>query len=47
MFLESGSKVIGDVKIANSVAVVANAVVVKDILEEGGTVAGTPALKIS
>ena len=47
VFLGTGCKVIGGVKIASHCAVGANAVVVKDVLEEGVTVAGVPAKKIS
>lgn len=42
-----GSVVLGGVVIANNVAVGANAVVTKDILEEDIAVAGVPAKKIS
>ena len=47
VFLGSGCKVIGKVTIADDCAVGANAVVVKDVLEKGITVAGVPAKKIS
>lgn len=47
IFLGSGCKVIGDIFIADKCAVGANAVVVKDIEEEGISVAGVPAKKIS
>lgn len=47
VYLGSGCKVIGNVKIADDCAVGANAVVVKDILEKGITVAGVPAKKVS
>lgn len=47
VFLASGCKVMGNVKIANNCVIGANAVVVKDILEEGITVGGVPAKKIS
>ena len=47
VFIASGAKIIGNIKIANNVAIGANAVVVKDILEEGITVGGVPAKKIS
>ena len=40
-------KIIGDVTIANNVAIAANAVVVKSILEENTTWGGVPARKIS
>lgn len=38
---------IGAVKVADNVAVGANAVVTKDVLEEGIAVAGIPAKKVS
>ena len=38
-----GAKVIGAVRVANNVKIAAGAVVVKNILEEGCTVAGIPA----
>ena len=47
VYLCSGCKVIGGVKIADRCVVGANAVVVHDVLEEGITVAGVPAKKIS
>ncbi|NJD08033.1 MAG: serine acetyltransferase [Methylococcaceae bacterium] len=47
VFIGSGAKIIGNVKIADRVAIGANAVVVKSILEENITVAGVPARKIS
>lgn len=47
VFLGTGCKVIGNVRIADGCAVGANAVVVKDVLEDGITVAGVPAKKIS
>lgn len=47
VYLGSGCKVIGNVKIADDCAVGANAVVVKDVLEKGITVAGVPAKKVS
>lgn len=47
VFLASGCKVMGKVKIASHCVVGANAVVVKDITEEGITVGGAPAKKIS
>lgn len=47
VYLASGCKIIGDVKIADNCVVGANAVVVDDVLEEGVTVAGVPAKKIS
>lgn len=47
VFLATGAKVIGNLTIANDVAIGANAVVVKSINEEGTTWAGVPAVKIS
>lgn len=47
VFLGEGCKIIGEVRIADDVAIGANAVVVKDILEEGTTWGGVPAKKIS
>lgn len=46
-FIATGAKIIGKVHIADNVAIAANAVVVKDILEVGTTWAGIPACKIS
>ena len=46
-YLGSGAKVIGEVSIADNVAVGAGAVVTKDITEPGTTWAGVPARKIS
>lgn len=47
VFIASGAKIIGNIRIADDVAIGANAVVVKDILEPGITVGGVPARKIS
>lgn len=47
VFIGSGAKIIGGISIADDVAVGANAVVVKDILEPGTTWGGIPAKKIS
>ena len=47
VFIASGAKVIGNIRIADNVAIGANAVVVKDVLEPGVTVGGVPARKIS
>lgn len=46
-YVGTGAKILGGVKIANNVAIVANAVVVKDILDPKTTHAGVPAKKIS
>ena len=47
VFLATGAKVIGDVIIADDVAIAANAVVTESILEKGTTWGGIPARKIS
>ena len=47
VFIGTGAKVIGNIYIANDVAIGANAVVVKSIEEPGTTWAGNPAKKIS
>ena len=47
VFIGTGAKIIGDIVIANDVAIGANAVVVKSITEPGVTYAGVPAKKIS
>ncbi len=47
VFIGSGAKIIGKVKIADGVAIGAGAVVVKDILEPNTTWGGVPAKKIS
>lgn len=47
VFIGSGAKVIGDIYIADDVAIGAGAVVVKSINEKGTTWAGCPAKKIS
>lgn len=47
VFIATGAKIIGNVRIADNVAIGANAVVVKDILEPGTTWAGVPARKVS
>ena len=47
VFLGTGCKIIGDVKIASNCVVGAGSIVVKDVLEEGITVAGNPARKVS
>ena len=46
-FLGSGARVIGDIKIADNVAIGANAVVVKDIDTPKSTWAGIPAKQVS
>ena len=47
VFIASGAKIIGDITIADDVAIGANAVVVKSIEEQGTTWGGVPARKIS
>lgn len=47
VFIATGAKIIGGIKIADNVVIGANAVVVKDITEPGTTWAGVPARKIS
>ena len=46
-YLGSGAKIIGNIQIADGVAIGANAVVVKSILESDTTWAGVPARKVS
>lgn len=47
VFVATGAKIIGQVNIADNVAIAANAVVVQDIDEPGTTWGGVPAKKIS
>lgn len=47
VFIATGAKIIGDITIADDVAIGANAVVVKSITEKGTTWGGVPAKKIS
>ena len=47
VFIASGAKIIGEVYIADNVAIAANAVVTKSINEPGTTWGGVPARKIS
>lgn len=47
IFIGTGAKIIGDITIADDVAIGANAVVVKSIEEKGVTYAGIPAKKVS
>ncbi len=47
VFIASGAKIIGEVTIADDVAIAANAVVTKSITEAGTTWGGVPAKKIS
>lgn len=47
VFIGTGAKIIGKIRIANDVAIGANAVVVKSIEEQGTTWGGVPARKLS
>ena len=47
IFIGSGARIIGDIIIANDIAIGANAVVNKSFKEDGITIAGVPAKKIS
>ena len=47
VFIGTGAKIIGDITVADDVAIGANAVVVKSITEKGVTYGGIPAKKIS
>ena len=47
VFIGTGAKLIGGITIADGVAIAANAVVVKDILEPNTTWGGVPAKKLS
>ncbi len=47
VFIGTGAKIIGNIEIANDIAIGANSVVVKDFTESGITIAGVPAKKIS
>ena len=47
VFIGSGAKIIGDIVIADDIAIGAGAVVVKSFMEPGITIAGNPAKKIS
>ena len=47
VYIGSGAKIIGDITIADNVAIAANAVVVKSITESSVTYGGVPAKKIS
>ena len=47
VFIGSGARIIGNIKIANDIAIGANAVVNKDFITPGITIAGVPAKKIS
>ncbi|MEH7483866.1 serine acetyltransferase [Neobacillus drentensis] len=47
IFIGSGAKLIGNIEIADDVAIGAGSIVVKSIYEKGITVAGVPAKKVS
>ena len=47
IFIGSGARIIGNIRIANNIAIGANAVVNKNFEKEGITIAGIPAKKIS
>lgn len=47
VFIGSGAKIIGDITVADDVAIGANAVVVRSITQPGTTWAGIPARKVS
>lgn len=47
IFIGSGARIIGDISIAGDIAIGANAVVNKNFEEQGITIAGVPAKKIS
>lgn len=47
VFIGSGAKIIGNIEIGNNIAIGAGAVVTKSFAENGITVAGVPAKKIS
>ena len=47
VFIGTGAKIIGDLKIGNNIAIGANSVVTRTFDEDGITIAGIPAKKIS
>lgn len=47
IYIGPGARIIGDIKIANNIAIGANSVVLHSFSEEGITIAGIPAKKIS
>lgn len=47
IFIGSGARIIGNIEIANDIAIGANAMVNKSFVESGITIAGVPAKKIS
>ena len=47
VYVGAGAKILGGVTVADDVAIGANAVVVKDVIESGTTHAGVPSKKIS
>jgi serine O-acetyltransferase len=46
VYIGPGAKIFGDIKIANQIAIGANAVVTKDFMQPGISIAGVPAVKI-
>lgn len=47
VYLSTGAKIIGDIRICDNVIIAANAVVVKSVTEENSVMGGVPAKKIS
>lgn len=47
VFIGSGAKIIGNIEIADDIAIGAGSVVVKSYYEKGITIAGVPAIKVS
>jgi serine O-acetyltransferase len=47
VFIGPGAVIVGDIEIADNVAIGANSFVNKSFFEEGATIAGTPAKKVS
>ena len=47
VFIATGAKIIGDITLGNNIAVGANAVITKSFNEDGITLGGVPAKKIS
>ena len=46
VFLDGGSAVIGDIKIANNCKISAGAIVVKDVIDDNSVLVGVPAKNI-
>lgn len=47
IFIGTGAKIIGNIEIGNNIAIGANSVVTKSFIEDGITIGGVPAKKIS